>query len=115
VVKGLFTRSEPFFRTPKGGESARLLQALLAAREESLMMLGLWLAAWGVAHAPLQMGQQGPDRLAWIVVLIIQSVPYASAVLASLASAFPLPARVLGIGYRRMAVPRHRAEADSPS
>ena len=28
VVKGLFTRSEPFFRTPKGGESARLLQAL---------------------------------------------------------------------------------------
>jgi hypothetical protein len=115
VVKGLFTRSEPFFRTPKGGESARLLQALLAAREESLMMLGLWLAAWGVSHCPLQMGQQGPDRLAWIVVLIIQSVPYASAVLASLASAFPLPARVLGIGYRRMAVPRHRAEADSPS
>ena len=79
------------------------------------MMLGLWLAAWGVAHAPLQMGQQGPDRLAWLVVLIIQSVPYASAVLASLASAFPLPARVLGIGYRRIAVPRHRAEADSPS
>jgi hypothetical protein len=36
-------------------------------------------------------------------------------VLASLASAFPLPARLLGIGYRRMAVPRRRAEADSPS
>ena len=115
VVKGLLTRSEPFFRTPKNGESARLLQALAAAREETLMMVGLWLAAWFVAHTPLQQGAQGPDRLAWIVVLLIQSVPYASSVLASLASAFPLPARLLGIGYRRMAVPRRRAEADSPS
>jgi cellulose synthase/poly-beta-1,6-N-acetylglucosamine synthase-like glycosyltransferase len=115
VVKGLLTRSEPFFRTPKNGESARLLQALAAAREELFMMLGLWLAAWGVSHSRLQVGQEGPDRLAWIVVLLIQSVPYASSVLASLASAFPLPARLLGIGYRRMAVPRRRAEADSPS
>jgi exo-beta-1,3-glucanase (GH17 family)/cellulose synthase/poly-beta-1,6-N-acetylglucosamine synthase-like glycosyltransferase len=112
VVKGLFTRSEPFFRTPKNGESARLLHALVAAREESLMMIGLWLAAWGVAHSPQP---QGPDRLAWIVVLVIQSVPYASALLASLASAFPLPARLLGIGYRPVAAPRRRAEADSPS
>ena len=112
VIKGLFTRSEPFFRTPKNGESARLLHALAAAREESLMMIGLWLAAWGVAHSPQQ---QGPDRLAWIVVLMIQSVPYASTLLASLASAFPLPARLLGIGYRPMAAARRRAEADSAS
>jgi exo-beta-1,3-glucanase (GH17 family)/cellulose synthase/poly-beta-1,6-N-acetylglucosamine synthase-like glycosyltransferase len=112
VIKGLFTRNEPFFRTPKGGESARLLNALAAAREESLMMIGLWLAAWGVGHS---LQQQGPDRFAWIVVLMIQSVPYASTLLASLASAFPLPARLLGIGYRPMAAARQRAEADSPS
>jgi hypothetical protein len=77
------------------------------------MMVGLWLAAWCVAHLPLQ--QSGPDRFAWIVVLMIQSIPYASTLLASLASAFPLPARLLGIGYRRMAAPRRRAEADSRS
>src|SRR3984893_12722029 len=71
VVKGLFTRNEPFFRTPKQGEAASLLHAVAAAREETLMMLGLWLAAWGVAHSPQT---EGPDRLAWIVVLIIQSV-----------------------------------------
>jgi hypothetical protein len=112
VIKGLFTRSEPFFRTPKNGESARLLHALVAAREESLIMIGLWLAAWGVAHSPQP---PGPDRLAWIVVLMIQSVPYASTLLASLASAFPLPARLLGIGYRPMAAARPRAEADSAS
>ena len=115
VVKGLLTRSEPFFRTPKQGQSARLLQALVAAREETCMMVGLWLAAWFVHLSPQQ---RGPDRLAWIVVLLIQSVPYASSLLASLASAFPLPARLLGIGYRTAPVPQRRprrAEADSPS
>ena len=117
VVKGLLTRSEPFFRTPKQSQSARLLQALHAAREETFMMVGLWLAAWFVDHSPLT---RGPDRLAWIVVLMIQSVPYASSLLASLASAFPLPARLLGSGYRVTGVPQRRtrrlaAEADSPS
>jgi cellulose synthase/poly-beta-1,6-N-acetylglucosamine synthase-like glycosyltransferase len=115
VVKGLLTRGEPFFRTPKHGQSARLWQALVAAREETFMMVGLWAAAWFVDHSSQQ---HGPDRLAWIVVLIVQSVPYASALIASLASAFPLPARLLGIGYRTTGVPQRRprrAEADSPS
>jgi exo-beta-1,3-glucanase (GH17 family)/cellulose synthase/poly-beta-1,6-N-acetylglucosamine synthase-like glycosyltransferase len=97
VIKGLFTNGEPFFRTPKTGESQRLLHALGAAREEILLMIGLWLSAWGVSRLTVN---EGPDRLAWIVVLLVQSVPYVSSVLASLASAFPLPARMLGIGYR---------------
>src|ERR1700722_9114423 len=60
VVKGLLTRGEPFFRTPKQSQSARLWQALAAAREETIQMVGLWLASWFVAHTPLQ---QGPDRV----------------------------------------------------
>ncbi|HVO47151.1 MAG TPA: glycosyltransferase [Steroidobacteraceae bacterium] len=111
VVKGLFTRSEPFFRTPKQGGSARFLQALRAARGETLLMLGLWLSAWGVAHST---ATQGPDRFAWIIVLLIQSVPYASSLIVSLTSAFPLPARLLGLGYRpAVAQPPQPAEADS--
>jgi len=84
-------------------------------------MLGLWLCAWGVAHTTathgcaqdprLQCG--GPDRLAWIVVLLVQSVPYASSLLVSLVSAFPLPARWLGLGYRPTERSRRHAEADS--
>jgi exo-beta-1,3-glucanase (GH17 family)/cellulose synthase/poly-beta-1,6-N-acetylglucosamine synthase-like glycosyltransferase len=115
VVKGLLTRSEPFFRTPKQGQSARVLQALVAAREETFMVVGLWLAAWFVDHLP---PPSGPDRFAWVVVLVIQSIPYVSSLLASLASAFPLPARLLGTGYRTTSVPQRRprrAEADSPS
>jgi hypothetical protein len=38
-------------------------------------------------------------------VLIIQSVPYASALIVSLASAFPLPARLLGTSYRPLSSP----------
>jgi exo-beta-1,3-glucanase (GH17 family)/cellulose synthase/poly-beta-1,6-N-acetylglucosamine synthase-like glycosyltransferase len=118
AIKGLLTRDEPFFRTPKQGCSAGLTAALIAAREETLMMLGLLLSAWGVAHAPQAAGLDrvalaGPDRLAWIVVLLVQSVPYASSLLVSLASAFPLPARLLGTGYRRIAAPGERAEADA--
>ncbi|HKT74372.1 MAG TPA: glycosyltransferase [Steroidobacteraceae bacterium] len=102
VVKGLLTRREPFFRTPKSGRSERWLRALMAARDETLIMLGLWLCAWGVSHSALT---HGPDRLAWIVVLLIQSVPYASSLLASLVSAFPLSARLLGSGYRLVSAP----------
>jgi exo-beta-1,3-glucanase (GH17 family)/cellulose synthase/poly-beta-1,6-N-acetylglucosamine synthase-like glycosyltransferase len=117
AIKGLLTRDEPFFRTPKEGRAARLLGALTAAREETLMMVGLLLSAWGVAHAPQAAGLDrlsfaGPDRLAWIVVLIVQSVPYGSSLLVSLMSAFPLPAGFLGTGYRSMTAAGKPAEAD---
>jgi exo-beta-1,3-glucanase (GH17 family)/cellulose synthase/poly-beta-1,6-N-acetylglucosamine synthase-like glycosyltransferase len=102
AVKGLVTKSEPFFRTPKQGTTSGLLHALAAAREETLMMLGLVLSAWAVAYTGTKQ-TAGPDRLAWIIVLLIQSVPYASSLIVSLTSAFPLPARLLGTHYRPLA------------
>jgi exo-beta-1,3-glucanase (GH17 family)/cellulose synthase/poly-beta-1,6-N-acetylglucosamine synthase-like glycosyltransferase len=112
AVKGLLTRGEPFFRTPKGGRSSGLLHALAAAREETLMMTALILSAWAVAHTGLP-ENAGPDRLAWIIVLLIQSVPYASSLVVSLTSAFPLPARLLGTSYRAARPAVTHAEADS--
>jgi hypothetical protein len=113
VLKGLFTRGEPFFRTPKNARTQRVFQALGAARDEMLIMIGLWVSAWGVSHSTTY-ATRGPDRVAWVVVLLIQSVPYASSLIVSLASAFPLPARLLGRGYRSaVAHPPHRAEPDS--
>src|SRR3569832_2446982 len=50
VLKGLFTRSEPFFRTPKNAGSQRVTQALAATHEKTVIMLGLWLSAWGGTH-----------------------------------------------------------------
>jgi hypothetical protein len=117
ALKGLLTRGEPFFRTPKQVRSSGLRRALGAAREETLMMIGLVLSAWAVAHtgspdAGPDQPAWGPDRLAWIVVLLIQSVPYACSLVVSLTSAVALPARLLGTRYRRIAGTGGRAEAD---
>src|SRR5260370_29844925 len=62
AVKGLVTKSEPFFRTPKQVSASGLLHALAAAREETLMMLGLMLSAWPVAHF---VPTEGRDRFSW--------------------------------------------------
>jgi hypothetical protein len=80
-------------------------------------MIGLILSAWAVAYtggssAGPEQPAWGPDRLAWIVVLLIQSVPYACSLAVSLISAFPLPARLLGTSYRPIAGSGERAEAD---
>lgn len=96
IVKGTLTRNEPFFRTPKHAKTQGIGLAFAAAREETLMMIALWLAAWGVANSP-QMAS--PDRLAWVIVMVIQSLPYLSTLLTSIASAFPLPARMIGDKY----------------
>ncbi|MBV9345547.1 MAG: glycosyltransferase [Gammaproteobacteria bacterium] len=112
-VKGLVTRSEPFFRTPKHGRTSGLLRALGAAREETLMMSGLWLSAWAVAYTGTR-ETAGPDRLAWIIVLLIQSVPYTSALIVSLMSAFPLSARLLGTHYRPLPRPPAELPAKPP-
>ena len=111
TVKGLVTNSEPFFRTPKKRRSSGLWRALAAAREETLMMIGLMLSAWAVSYTGLPQNA-GPDHFAWIVVLLIQSVPYASSLIVSLMSAFPLPARLLGTSYRPMSRAGGQPEAD---
>ena len=105
VMKGLFTGGEPFFRTPKNARSPTLWGALNACREEGLMAFALLLGAWavtrGLSDGSLdRMRMDSPDLRAWVLVMIVQSVPYLSAVLASIASALDLPAHLIGQGYR---------------
>ncbi len=94
VLSGLVTKDKPFFRTPKQAPRHALLEALVSAREEWLMTIALLLAAWGVSQIDL-MGS--PDLAVWIVVLVIQTVPYFAAILMSLVSALPLPAGLVGL------------------
>jgi hypothetical protein len=94
VLKGLFTGNEPFFRTPKRAAPHRFLTALGAAREETLLMLGLWASAMGIHAIPKEIAS--PDLTVWLAALLIQSIPYAAALLVSLISAFALPATLLG-------------------
>ena len=65
----------------------------------------------GRSRTPAPRRDAAPDRSAWIIVLLVQSVPYASSLMVSLASAFPLPARLLGTGYRPLSSPGEPAPA----
>jgi exo-beta-1,3-glucanase (GH17 family)/cellulose synthase/poly-beta-1,6-N-acetylglucosamine synthase-like glycosyltransferase len=94
TLKGLVTRNEPFFRTPKHAQPHAFITAFAAARTETVLMLGLWLAAFAVTQVPEQLNS--PDRAMWTIMLLIQSLPYFAALLVSLASAFPLSASLLG-------------------
>ena len=85
ILQGIFTKSKPFFRTPKMEKAHALRRALLSAREEGLIMLALWLSAYGVA---VKQGTGGADLIVWIIVLLILSIPYLAAVLVSLISGF---------------------------
>ena len=103
VIKGLITRNEPFFRTPKQAAPHRFFAALNAAREESLLMLALWILRSAFARSR---EMASPDLTVWLASLLIQSIPYAAALLLSLTSAFNLPASLLATaGTRSVGLP----------
>ncbi len=95
TLKGLITRNEPFFRTPKFAKPHGFAIAFSSARTETVLMLLLWLAAVAVTRVPEEL--TSPDRAMWVIMLLIQSLPYLATLLVSLASAFPFPARWLGV------------------
>jgi hypothetical protein len=105
VVKALFTRNQPFFRTPKSKQPHALAEGIAAARIESLMLIAMLLATLGLTrqfalgpHLLVGIPEElkGPDVSVWVAVLLIQAVPYGAAVLVSLVSSMSLPARWLG-------------------
>jgi exo-beta-1,3-glucanase (GH17 family)/cellulose synthase/poly-beta-1,6-N-acetylglucosamine synthase-like glycosyltransferase len=102
TLRGLVTRDEPFFRTPKVKKAEPLRAAFAGAREEVLLALALVIAAVVVAHAPIL---AGPDRTAWVAMLVIQSIPYLCAVFVSLLAALPVDAALVGNAYREAELP----------
>ncbi|MEW6594525.1 MAG: glycosyltransferase [Thermodesulfobacteriota bacterium] len=85
ICLGFVTSGMPFFRTPKLARRHALLQALQSAREEGLILLALWLAAVSVAD---RQGTDTADLMIWILVLLVQSIPYLAAVCMAVASGF---------------------------
>jgi exo-beta-1,3-glucanase (GH17 family)/cellulose synthase/poly-beta-1,6-N-acetylglucosamine synthase-like glycosyltransferase len=88
VWKGLFSNSLPFLRTPKMKNAPALVQGLVMAREEFLLLVLTWAALLGVGFghhwATLE------TRL-WCVVLFTQSLPYLASVSVSILAAMPAP------------------------
>ncbi|AGF77336.1 exo-beta-1,3-glucanase [Desulfocapsa sulfexigens DSM 10523] len=86
ILLGFVTSGIPFARTPKNAASHALLRALQSAREEALIMLALWLSAYSVMVIPRMYNT--PDTLVWFTFLLVQSIPYMSAVFMAIISSF---------------------------
>ncbi|MBB6094517.1 exo-beta-1,3-glucanase (GH17 family)/cellulose synthase/poly-beta-1,6-N-acetylglucosamine synthase-like glycosyltransferase [Povalibacter uvarum] len=105
MLKGMVTRDEPFFRTPKEARPHVLTRAFAGAVQEALFLILLLAAVYFLTHqvvlpngtslgVPAEL--RGPDVAVWIAVLMIQAVPYGAALLVSLISETALPAKWLG-------------------
>jgi exo-beta-1,3-glucanase (GH17 family)/cellulose synthase/poly-beta-1,6-N-acetylglucosamine synthase-like glycosyltransferase len=99
TLKGLFTDNQPFVRTPKCVKPSALRSAVVAVREEILMLVSLSVVVLALTLTPREFGS--PDMRVWSLVLAIQAIPYAAAVVVSFVSSFRVPANLLGKGIKR--------------
>ncbi|MEE4607602.1 MAG: hypothetical protein V2L15_01835, partial [Desulfobacteraceae bacterium] len=94
MLNGMVRRDRAFFRTPKMAEANRLVASLAACRQEMLLTPALWLAAWAVARSTQLIS---PDAYLWVIMLLVQSLPYATTVLVASISGLPrLPTWLVG-------------------
>jgi hypothetical protein len=84
VLYGLATSRLPFMRTPKMDERATLGMALGMARGEAVLTALLWLAALVLWNGN---GASNPEARLWAVFMVVQSLPFAAAVLVSVVNA----------------------------
>ena len=87
MLKGLYTSHAPFLRTPKAEDKPAMVRAVSAAREETLFLAALWIAALAVGW---RYGIGYPETRLWVAVLLVQSVPYAAALHLSLLNTRPV-------------------------
>ncbi len=86
IVQGIITSDKPFYRTPKMETPNMFWRALLEARSEVLIAASLWLCAWGVS---LVQPDGGLDLHLWILLLLVQSLPYVAALVMAIVSGLP--------------------------
>jgi cellulose synthase/poly-beta-1,6-N-acetylglucosamine synthase-like glycosyltransferase/exo-beta-1,3-glucanase (GH17 family) len=84
VLYGLATSRLPFMRTPKMDERATLGMALGMARGEAVLTVLLWLAALVLWNGN---GASNPEARLWAAFMVVQSLPFAAAVLVSVVNA----------------------------
>ncbi len=106
VLAGFVTRDKPFFRTPKMAGASALLNIVMVCVDELFMMGALLSAALTIA---MIQELETLDIILWVIVLAIQSMPYAATLLMAMISALPQ--------HRKdpLAVPAKSPDADSGS
>jgi hypothetical protein len=84
VVAGIATRHRPFMRTPKCENRPALVRALVAAREESIVLSLLAASAGAIA---LRYGFGDVEAALWLGLLGVQSLPYVATLATSVVNA----------------------------
>ncbi|MBV9990399.1 MAG: glycosyltransferase [Alphaproteobacteria bacterium] len=90
VIAGLFTKGKPFLRTPKCEDPALLSQALRVVWQETTLFVLCILAVISIA---VTHGVEDTSAVLWMVMLAVQSVPYAATVVTAVMSAVSNSAR----------------------
>ena len=92
VCLGFVTKDKPFLRTPKVADTQPLATAMAAAREETLLLLAVVAAVCGLA---MQQDFAALDLRLWMLVLVVQAMPYLACLVLSVISGLPaLPPRL---------------------
>jgi exo-beta-1,3-glucanase (GH17 family)/cellulose synthase/poly-beta-1,6-N-acetylglucosamine synthase-like glycosyltransferase len=111
VLKAMFVRDQAFVRTPKEKVEHKLGEIFVSARQELLMLCTLLAAAYALRYGvpfdtnhgfAIPQELQGPDLSLWIAVLLVQSLPYAAALIVACISALSPSARWLGARKQAM-------------
>lgn len=86
VLQGFMTKGKPFVRTPKLADRPALMQGILMAGEEIVLLVGLLIAATMVL---VFYTSQNHEALLWSSMLYIQTLPYWAALITAMINAVP--------------------------
>lgn len=109
TLHGLFTRDQPFIRTPKLSGAHPLKVAVASAYEEIILFASFMLAIFTLTSQPRV---DSPDYTLWLTLLAVQGIPYGAALITSLLSACPIPFRRPGFTTRSRGT--YRPETQKP-
>jgi hypothetical protein len=85
-IDGVFTSNAPFLRTPKMEDKPALARALLAAKDEIIMLVALVSAALLIA---INRGGTEPEANVWAALLLVQALPYSATLALSFINVLP--------------------------
>jgi cellulose synthase/poly-beta-1,6-N-acetylglucosamine synthase-like glycosyltransferase len=102
ILRGIFTKSMPFLRTPKCESKSAVVKGVTMARSEATMMVLLLFAV--VVNYNFG-NDQTEERIIRAALLLIQALPYAAGLLLSLLSVMPEGIRLPWGSRRPVAAP----------
>ncbi|MBF0324381.1 MAG: glycosyltransferase [Alphaproteobacteria bacterium] len=85
--QGIFTKHTPFMRTPKMADKVGLKDAVMMTLEETSLMAAHWVLA--IAVLIPRHNFYDPEVRLWAFVLVVQSMPFLAALVASVISTLP--------------------------